>query len=1131
MARKWLYGILASFLFFSVVPSVHAENESSSVAQARSTSSDKTEAVTFVGPAGKTIVSNESTSSVGPGIELSNFERFDARGWLNGEMMTVELDNESVSLDLLYPGSISAATPLSEMAKDAGAIAGVNGDFFDINHTKAPLGGAIQNGQLLKGPEGSHTLTAGIDENGVGQVANLFLEGTISLPSGNHPLAALNQYGLPKDGIGVYTSAWGTKQRASSATYEVIIRDGRVLSTSNQPGSGQIAENTFVLVGREKGADILKQLTVGEQVTLEYQPKVDHNSLMSFAIGGNSILVKDGQIPVNLDDTVAAPRTAVGFSQDGKKMFLAVVDGRQVDSRGMTFKEMAELMKEYGAFNVLNLDGGGSSTMVARMAGETNAEVVNQPSDGTERSVPNGIGIFAKPGSGELEGFNVTTSSEQDYSERVFPGLSRTFETVGYDNHYTPVKTGNITWKTLPADVGDFEHDGVFRAKKPGSAIVETKAGSTKGSMKVTVIGELARIEADSAQLGLEMGAKKDFSIIGYDKDGYSAPIEPRDIKLEYNQSVIEITENKNGGFTVVPKAEGESTLITATVQGQKTYLPVTIGLSTKLVDDFEKQAGWSNTNYPSAVKGNMEYVNGKSGMGLQLSYDFSTSTATRAAYLQVNPMLELPGDVQKIGLWVYGDGNGAWLRAVIRDAANTSYTLSLASQINWTGWKYVETTVPAGIRYPAKLWRIYPVETNKSKQYKGNIIIDDLVVKVPPALEVPEQASKPDPLIIQNGEINDKQWTFAVLSDSQFAATSPTSPQVQMARESLRQIVKENPDFLVINGDLVDTAWKEDFDLAKTILEEEVGDQIPIYYTPGNHEIMGSGSLDNFLNMNNNENRYMFDHKGTRFVLLDSSTGSFRTSDFEQLLELKKSLDEAAKDPNINNVVVMGHHPTRDPLPTKNSQLSDRKESQLLEKWLTNFRKTSGGKGVLYVSGHAHTNNIERVEGVPYMVVGPAGKTPYGPADNGGFYSWTLFGVDKTATPDKAFGPENAAANSNVANRSWINAEVRPLLESITMDGPDVINSGETATITASGHQIGDLTMPLRYPATVTWQGSENVLVTTDQKKITQAEASGNYNAIYNPSTGELTAVTKGEISLTVEANGTSAVKNIQIQ
>ena len=57
---------------------------------------------------------------------------------------------------------------------------------------------------------------------------------------------------------------------------------------------------------------------------------------MDFAIGGNIRLVENGQVSSNLDDTTLAPRTAVGFSEDGKTMILALVDRRQVDSRGMT---------------------------------------------------------------------------------------------------------------------------------------------------------------------------------------------------------------------------------------------------------------------------------------------------------------------------------------------------------------------------------------------------------------------------------------------------------------------------------------------------------------------------------------------------------------------------------------------------------------------------------------------------------------------------------------------------------------------------------------------------------------------------------------------------------------------------
>ncbi|MEK5442717.1 phosphodiester glycosidase family protein [Fredinandcohnia sp. FSL W7-1320] len=434
MNVKWWRNVLfASAITVPLAPTVHADNEPSDVAQARSTSSDRTEPVIFVGPAGKTLVSKESTTPIGPGIKLASFERFDARGWLNGEVMTINLGNDSISTDILNPGSVSSAKPLSEMAKEAGAIAGVNGDFFDINNTNAPLGTVVSKGEMVKGPQGSHTLTASVDKNGLGHISNILLDGKVKLPSGEITLDALNQYAISKDGIGLYTSVWGSAGRSQdgSPVYEVIVVDGKVTTVEEGAGNGAIPENAFVLVGREKGAEALKALSVGDEVSVEYAPKTDID--VSFAVGGNIKLVESGAVISNLDDTTSAPRTAVGFSEDRKTMILAAVDGRQTDSRGMTFKELAELMKEYGAHYALNLDGGGSTTMVAQNPGTKDVKVVNQPSDGTERSVPNGIGIFAKGGSGELKSFAVNTAFKSDMSNRVFPGLTRTFIGLGHD--------------------------------------------------------------------------------------------------------------------------------------------------------------------------------------------------------------------------------------------------------------------------------------------------------------------------------------------------------------------------------------------------------------------------------------------------------------------------------------------------------------------------------------------------------------------------------------------------------------------------------------------------------------------------------------------------------------------------
>lgn len=1129
MKRKWLTGFLVGVLALSsFTPVVGAER--STIADVRSASSNKYEPVVTVGPSGKTILTNEETTKIGPGMELTTFERFDVRGWLNGEVMTIDLGHRAVSTDLLYPGVVTDAKPVSELVKQSGAVAGVNGDFFDINNTNAPSGAMIQNGSLLKGPQGSHTLTAGVDENGIGNISNLFLEGTVQLPSGSVELAALNQSSIPTGGIGLYTSVWGQAQRpGGSAGYEVVVRDGVVVSTSSQVGRGEIEEGSFVLVGREAGADKLQLLSVGDEVTVSYAPKVDGDSLINFAIGGNAILVENGEVPTRLDDSTTAPRTAVGFSEDGQKMVLVVVDGRQSNSRGMTLKELGELMAEFGAHQALNIDGGGSTTMVARMPGKEEAEVVNSPSDGTERSVPNGIGVFVEVGSGVLKNFAVETVMDNEQSNRVFPGLTRSYIGRGYDENYSPVSVDNIKWKALPANVGLFDKAGVFHAKKSGKAVAQAQIRSSKGTKELTVLGALERIEPSSSYIGLEMGRTASFSVNGYDKNGYSAPIELRDMTLEYDESVISLEANENDSYTVIPNEDGGATTIQITVLDKVVQLPVTVGLTTVDISDFETTEGWNFTKFPDAVGASMELVEGRSGNGIQLNYDFSTTTATRAAYLQTSPMLELPGDVQNIGLWVHGDGNGAWLRTVVEDATGTRYTLTLVDAVNWTGWQYVETTLPDGIQYPVKLWRFYPVETNSSKQYTGSLIFDDLTVKVPPALDgVEESKVVPDSLIVQQDGFNQDAWKFAVLNDSQFVALAPNSEQVQMARKALREIVAQEPEFLVINGDLVDTAWKEDFELAKQILEEEVGDTLPIYYTPGNHEIVGSGSLDNFLEVFG-ENRYTFDHKGTRFILLDSSTGSFRTSDFDQLIELRQSLIDAASSPKINNVVVVGHHPTRDPLPTNNSQLSDRKEAELIEKWLTEFREASKGKGAIYISGHAHTVHLERVEGVPYMVTGSAGKSPYGSPANGGFYSWTMFGVDPTPTPDKLFGPEHASSNKK-KGAEWIQAEVRPILEDITIDAPDRINVGETVTISADGHQSGNLVFPLRYPASVTWEGSADVFVGTGAA-LERAKNSGKYIATFNPNTRKLTAIKSGLVELAVSSNEMKAVVEVVVE
>ncbi|HTL38487.1 MAG TPA: phosphodiester glycosidase family protein [Kofleriaceae bacterium] len=111
------------------------------------------------------------------------------------------------------------------------------------------------------------------------------------------------------------------------------------------------------------------------------------------AVSGRPSLIVNG---VAKDASAAStcdarnPRTGLGFTANRETLILATVDGRRTDAVGMTCNELGTLLKGFGAADAINLDGGGSSTMWLSGAG-----VVNQPSDGAQRTVGNHLAVLA----------------------------------------------------------------------------------------------------------------------------------------------------------------------------------------------------------------------------------------------------------------------------------------------------------------------------------------------------------------------------------------------------------------------------------------------------------------------------------------------------------------------------------------------------------------------------------------------------------------------------------------------------------------------------------------------------------------------------------------------------------------
>ncbi len=117
------------------------------------------------------------------------------------------------------------------------------------------------------------------------------------------------------------------------------------------------------------------------------------------AVAGRPVLIRNGCITPRLQDGLA-PRTAIALSADNKTMWIVVVDGRQRGySEGVTLAELAELLHDLGAHTALNLDGGGSSTLVIQENGRL--KTLNAPFHTRvpmrQRPVANHLGIYALP--------------------------------------------------------------------------------------------------------------------------------------------------------------------------------------------------------------------------------------------------------------------------------------------------------------------------------------------------------------------------------------------------------------------------------------------------------------------------------------------------------------------------------------------------------------------------------------------------------------------------------------------------------------------------------------------------------------------------------------------------------------
>ena len=346
------------------------------------------------------VVANETGYEIAPGVTLREWDQIDGRqpiGQVRINLVTVNLDAPNISFGPLTPSFVTSRRTVSQFGRWGGALTAVNGDFFDIGRTDAPLGVTIDPSGVLTGTRDGWipgvNSSLWFDASGP-HVSPLSVQYSVRKQP-TWVVDGLNHPRVTRGRIGVYTHDWNRtkgylvtdgKKRAR----EVVLRKNRVVSNKPTLSNGlKIRKKDRVLIGVGRAAGQLKSLKMRERVTLSQRIE---GGRPTAAISGDRPLLGNSVRTV-VNNSIAHPRTAVGIDADGRKLYILVVDGRSATSRGYTMVELADFMTALGAENAINLDGGGSSAMYTRN-GTGAMGIVNEPSDGGERKVANAFGLI-----------------------------------------------------------------------------------------------------------------------------------------------------------------------------------------------------------------------------------------------------------------------------------------------------------------------------------------------------------------------------------------------------------------------------------------------------------------------------------------------------------------------------------------------------------------------------------------------------------------------------------------------------------------------------------------------------------------------------------------------------------------
>lgn len=512
-------------------------------------------------------------------------------GPLNIYILKADLSDRYLKIDAIIggDGTLNNNQTVTEMAKRTGAVAAVNGDFFQIKDSGRTIGLAYQGGQLVESPaQRTDMYGFGLTVDKTPLIEVFCFSGKVLAGNGNSfSLTGINKPGYlimsdvssDAEALNLYNPLWGKTSRGKlaglSGVVEAVVKNGVVQQVLTDKAGVPIPADGYILKGHGQAAKFIKDnLPVGSKVSYTYNVEPMGSKLFA-AVGGQALLVEAGHLPAYFTQNISGKhaRTAAGISKDGKTLYLVAVE-KQVSSdgtivsAGMTQEELAGFLISIGVWRAVNLDGGGSTTLAARHLGDFDASLVNQPQATTQRKVPDAIGIFSFAPQGKLSGLSVSGPS------MLLAGREGKFEVKGYDQYYNPyrINSDNIVFSVNPED-GEFEGNKLT-PEKSGIVTVTASLGSASGTAAVRVIGPemLSELLISPNTIKIEPGKYTQLSAKVKTTSGEYFDLKPEEVKWRVNDKLGKIVD---GRFTAAESAV--SGQIKASYQGLDASVMVSV--------------------------------------------------------------------------------------------------------------------------------------------------------------------------------------------------------------------------------------------------------------------------------------------------------------------------------------------------------------------------------------------------------------------------------------------------------------------------------------------------------------------------------------------------------------------------